>query len=242
MAYCKNAGTKFNTCTDLVLGANVTITMKAYSQINGIGTLLASQSATIQIIKSTPPIVPTVQPPVAPSFPVAIPAPVIVPAPVSAPVGEAITGLRLMYTGVNPSVAVMSLTFDTVNVADLLLLALPSAQFNIDVLAASNVKSISFSNNRIESAAPFSYCGDSGGNFYSCDNLILGANVTITFTAYAAQYGQGAFLGSRSTTIQIIRTTPPVAPTPPTPAPVASPVIPPVPGCQLPGVSLTRLF
>ena len=163
-------------------------------------------------------------------------------APVSPPISGPVTGLRLMFTGVNPSVPVMNLAFDTVNVVDLRTLSLPSSSFSIDALVGANVKSVKFSNGQTETAVPMAYCGNSGSNFYTCSDLVLGSTVTVTVNAYSLAGGGGSLLGSRSTTIQIIRSSAPTAPTPPTPAPVAAPVIPPVPGCPVPRVRKTKFF
>jgi hypothetical protein len=197
----------------------------------------ASSLATAAPVIPSPPVTAPILPPI--SVPASVPAPlpisVLAPS-VSSPSSGPITGLRLMYTGVNPSVYVLNLAFDTINVVDLQLLSLPSAQFSVDALVASNVKSVIFSNGRIETSFPLAYCGNSGNNFYACPDLVLGANVTITVTAYAEPYGQGTAIASRSTTMQIIRTQPPVAPSPPVAPPVLAPVVPPVPGCSLPKV------
>jgi hypothetical protein len=147
-----------------------------------------------------------------------------------------------MYTGVSPSAPVFNLTFDAVNVVDLVALNLPSGKFNIDVLVGPGVKSVTFSNGRTETSAPLAYCGNSGNDFYDCDNLVEGANVTVTITAFPEGGGLGSPILTRSTTIQIVRPLPPVAPTPPTVAPVPAPVIPPVPGCPLPRVSVLTMF
>jgi hypothetical protein len=170
--------------------------------------------------------------------PVPIKAPVLAPVPITTPQGtvSAIQTLRLMYTGVDPSVPVIDLVFDKVNVIDLRLLNLPSGKFNIDALIGPGVKSVAFSNGRIETSAPMAYCGNNGNAFYDCDDLIDGANVTVTVTAYPMSGGMGIPILTRSTTIQMIRPLPPVAPTPPTVAPVAAPIIPPVPGCPVPKV------
>ena len=172
--------------------------------------------------------------------PITATTPVTVPSPAAAPqsILPAIHTLRLMYTGVSPSAPVLNLTFDTVNVIDLAALNLPSGKFNIDVLVGPGTKSVTFSNGRTETSAPLAYCGNSGNNFYDCDDLVEGTNVTVSITAYPEGGGFGSPILTRSTTIQIIRPLPPVAPTPPTVAPVAAPIIPPVPGCPLPKVRI----
>jgi hypothetical protein len=141
-----------------------------------------------------------------------------------------------MYTGVDPSVPVIELVFDKVNVIDLQLLKLPSGKFNIDALVGPGVNSVSFSNCRVETSAPLAYCGNLGNTFFDCVDLIEGANVTVTVIAYPMSAGMGSPIMNRSTTIQFIRSLPPVAPTPPTIAPVAAPIVPPVPGCPVPRV------
>jgi hypothetical protein len=174
--------------------------------------------------------------PVAPiNAPVKAPTKAPTNAPVASPVSGPISGLRLMYTGVDPSVSVMNLAFDTVNIVDLRTLSLPSSSFNLDALVGSNVQSVKFSNGRTETAAPLAYCGNSGSTFYTCSDLVLGATVNVTINAYSLASGAGSLIASRSATIKIIRTS---VPTAPTPAPVAAPVIPPVPGCPIPKVSM----
>jgi hypothetical protein len=265
-AFCGNSGTDFCTCKQLgygrhtvratptsggKVGQTVSIT---FTIING-----SPQAAPVSAPVTTPAQVPLGVPAAAPlgipaPAPVGVPAPVVgvpapvpvdvpapaplvapvtTPVPVTAPVaGEAITGLRLMNAGVNASTALMNLTFDTVNEVDLLVHGLSSAQFDVDTLVSSSVKSVA--------SAPLAYCGNSGNNFFPCSDLTLGATVTINVTAYSERYGQGAVFGQLTTTIHITRATPPVAPTPPTAASVAPPVIPPVPGCPLPWVSITK--
>jgi hypothetical protein len=147
-----------------------------------------------------------------------------------------------MYTGVSPSAFVFNLTFNAVNVIDLAALNLPSGKFNIDVLVGPGVKSVTFSNGRTETSAPLAYCGNSGNNFYDCEDLMEGTNVTVTVTAYPEGGGLGNPIQTRSTTLQIIRPLPPVAPTPPTVAPVPAPVRPPTPGCPLPKVRFCKIF
>ena len=142
-----------------------------------------------------------------------------------------------MYTGVSPSIPILNLTFDTVNVIDLQTLNLPSGKFNIDALVDPSVKSVTFSNGRTETSKPLAYCGNSGNDFFDCDDLIEGANVTVTVTAYPESGGSGNPILTRSTSVNVIRSMPPVAPTPPTVAPVPTPIMPPVQGCPLPKVS-----
>jgi hypothetical protein len=223
-ALCGNAGTNFYPCPQLGYGTHtVTATPTSISGI--VGTTV---SVTFTIVSGSP---------VAPPVPVPAPirAPVAAPIQTAAPLAvlPAIHTLRLMYTGVDPSVSVMILAFDKINVVDLNLLKVPSGKFNIDALVGPGVQSVTFSNNRTETSAPLAYCGNNGNAFYDCEDLVLGATVTVTVTAYPERSGAGTPILSRSATIQIIRT---VAPTPPTAAPVAAPTRPPVPGCPLPKV------
>jgi hypothetical protein len=194
-------------------------------------------------ISSAP--VPVAKPVATTPIPLSIPvsAPVVTtkaPLATSAPQATlpAIHTLRLMYTGVSPSVPIFNLTFDAVNVLDLQALNLPSGKFNIDALVGPNVKSVTFSNGRTETSKPLAYCGNSGDNFFDCEDLVVGANVTVTVTAYPENGGAGNPILTRSTTINVIRPLPPVAPTPPTATPVAAPAKPPVQGCPLPRVSI----
>jgi hypothetical protein len=84
-----------------------------------------------------------------------------------------------------------------VNVVDLRFLALPDAKFSIDTLTALDSKLVVFSNGQCETAAPLAYCGNSGYMFNSCPNLVLGANITITATAFTEKYCGGFVLPSR---------------------------------------------
>jgi hypothetical protein len=165
---------------------------------------------------------------------VPLPTPVKVPTQIVTPI---FTGLRLIYTGVDPSVPVINLQFGKTNVIDLQKLNLPESSFNIETLVGPTVKSISYSNGQTETSKPLAYCGNDGTTFFTCGDLELGTTVTISVTAYSEQFGNGNVLGSRSTTIQIVRTLPPIAPSPPTHAPV---VAPPVQGCPIPKVSVNE--
>jgi hypothetical protein len=251
-SFCGNQKSDFDTCTQLTYGVH---SVSARTISNGIMGPTLSLTFTIASGPKVSPVQPPVrQPTKAPAAapfaapipvltPVFVPvvttkAPVPVPTPTAAPPSTlpAIHTLRLMYTGVSPSAPVLNLSFDTVNVVDLQALNFLSGKFNIDALVGPGVKSVTFSNGRTETSAPLAYCGNSGDIFYDCDNLLEGANVTVSVTAYPEAGGLGSPILTRSTTIQIIRPLPPVAPTPPTAAPVAAPVIPPVPGCPLPKV------
>lgn len=236
--FCGTQKSDFYACTQLTYGVH---SVSATAISNGLLTG-PTLSLTFTIASGSSPVQPPVRAPTREpdAVPVAVPIPVSTP--LALPVAQpstlpAIHTLRLMYTGVSPSALVFNLNFDSVNVVDLQALNLPSGKFNIDALVSPSVKSVTFSNGRTETAAPLAYCGNSGDIFYDCDNLVEGANVTVSVTAYPEAGGLGSPIQTRSTTIQIIRPLPPVAPTPPTAAPVPAPVIPPVPGCPLPKVS-----
>ena len=81
LAYCGNAGDNFHTCEDLKVGATTKVTITAYSEPYGGGTIIAAREATIQIIRSSSPITPMTAPVKAP-----VAAPVRVPVPVAPPI------------------------------------------------------------------------------------------------------------------------------------------------------------
>ena len=56
LAYCGNNGAVFNTCSDLVVGPPITVTVTPYPLTGQQGTPYPSVSAIIQIIKGTPPM------------------------------------------------------------------------------------------------------------------------------------------------------------------------------------------
>jgi hypothetical protein len=237
-AFCGDTASNFKICQELGYGSHtITVTTSPASTTTTI---------TFRIINTAIPMsppVPTsvnapVPTPVKVSLPTPIKAPIHAPVPVSVPsvFTSGVTGLRLMYTGVDPSVPVVNLTFNSINVVDLQVLSLPSAQFSIDAIVGTDTQSVIFSNGRIETAAPLAYCGNSGNTFYACGDLVLGANITVTVTAYSDKNGNGVVIGTRSVTINIVRTLPPAALTPPTVAPVRAPTRPPVPGCPVPRV------
>jgi hypothetical protein len=58
LAYCSKSGINFFPCSDLTLGATVTIVVTAYLEQSGLGTVLGTQSTTIQIIQTIPPVAP----------------------------------------------------------------------------------------------------------------------------------------------------------------------------------------
>jgi hypothetical protein len=247
-ALCGNNGPMYSVCTDLGYGIH---TVTATPTLSGVAGSTVSIKFTIISSTPVPPpvkapiIVPVVPAPVPTRIPTKVPVALVpVPVPIVSPSGSLppIHTLRLMFTGVNPSTPVLNLTFDAVNVIDLRLLQLPSGEFNIDALVGPTVKSVVFSNGRIETSAPLAYCGNFGLDFYSCDDLLEGTTLTITVTAYTERGGSGIAIQSRSTTIQIVRSLPPVAPTPPIVAPIAPPARPPVPGCPVPKVSLDHCF
>lgn len=248
LAYCGNSGYVFNSCPNLVLGANVTITATSFSEKYCAGVTISSRSVKIHIIKTSPPILPT---PVVSEKPVAAPteqasdpapiqslmsaatkapvstvtmAPFQTKAPTTAPTPtvRGISELVLMYTGVDPSIPVMKLSSESINIVDLQALSLPFDAFNIDAKITTHAKSVVFSNGQYETAAPLAYCGNVGYSFKTCPDLVLGANITVTAVAFSKKYGSGVVVSTRSVTLHIIKSDPPAVSNKPTVAPIAS--------------------
>jgi hypothetical protein len=200
---CGNTGTKSNRCTEFGYG---TYTVTATPSTNGV----VGTSVKVTFTTSNS------------SAPVAVP----MKAPVVAPIqGATFTGLHLMYTASYPTKYVMNLQFGTINVIDLQKLNLPLSRFNVEALVGSNVQSVQFSNGNNETSKPLAYCGNDGDNFHTCDDLVEGATVKISITAFTGPYGGGTKIGTRTTTIRIIRSNSPIAPVPP---PVQAPMVVPV--------------
>jgi hypothetical protein len=95
--------------------------------------------------------------------------------------------------------------------------------FNVEAVTASTVGSVQFKYNgnnfKMENAAPYAFCGNDGPDFNNCSEFVAGTH-SITATVYSQGGGGGTVLSSMTVTFTI--TSPPVAPTPP--SPVSSPV------------------
>jgi len=138
-----------------------------------------------------------------------------------------ISRLDLIYTGDGPlkNKPVASLDPSSVTVVNTADLALDSLSFNINALIAvgSTAQSITFSNGKRESNAPFAYCGNAGSTFYTCNDLGEGTH-TITATA---DTGSSVVVTFRIETGDAVEpTTSPSAPpttAPPTAAPTSGP-------------------
>jgi len=155
--------------------------------------------------------------------PTKAPVPAPTPAPVAPPLtpSTGITGFKLIYTPTNEEV------FDLYDnaVVSLQNLGLPSAEFNVKAESIGTlVQSVRFQpSGQNESNQPFAYCGDSGGDYKTCDELAVGTTHTVTVTPFT---GSGTALPDYSCTFSIVDAAPPMAP--PVPAPVTAPVTAPV--------------
>jgi hypothetical protein len=122
-------------------------------------------------------------------------------------VATGVNRLELMYTGSTaaPARAVQTLAFDSINVVDLKTLNLPMAAFSIQaVRTGATVQSVQFSNGQRETGLPWAYCGNEDQIYKTCNNLVVGANVTISVIPFPLQFQQGIPFPARSTTVQII--------------------------------------
>ena len=227
-AFCGDTQRKFNVCPQLGYGTHTVTATPITDGIHG-----SPVKVTFTILNSSVPARSPVKAPIA----VPLPAPVAIPDP-------NFTGLRLMYTDSYPTVFVMNLQFGIVNVIDLQKLNLPTDNFNIDLLVGTNVKSVQFSNGRNETSKPLAYCGNTGDNFHTCDDLKVGTTTKVAISAFSEPYQGGVIIATRETTIQIIRSLQPIAPvTAPVRVPVpVSPPVEPAPGCPIPKVRLISSF
>jgi hypothetical protein len=184
-ARCGDSAGKYNSCTDLVLGARTIAAqpMDASGTPMDTGLQISFTIITGAAAPSNPPPVtgPTKSPSKAPvksptKAPLTPPtkAPVTLPtnAPVRPPTSSKIMGLSLVYKPTNQVV------FNLVNGAtvNLKTLGLPTADFNIKAETASGVSKVRFDNGQVESATPYARCGDSAGIYNSCTDLVLGAH------------------------------------------------------------------
>jgi hypothetical protein len=118
-----------------------------------------------------------------------------------------ISRLELMYTGSTaaPARMVQTLAFDSINVVDLKTLNLPMTAFSIQaVRTGTTVQSVQFSNGQRKTGLPWAYCGNEGQMYKTCNNLVVGANVSISVTPFPLQFQQGVPFPARSTTVRII--------------------------------------
>lgn len=211
-AFCGDTQRKFDVCPQLGYGTYTVTATPITNLVKGV-----PMKVTFTIVGNSAPALPPVNVP-EPNF----------------------TGLRLMYTNSYPTVFVMNLQFGALNVIDLQKLNLQADDFNIEALVGSNVKSVLFSNGHGETSKPLAYCGNFGDNFHTCEDLKLGTAMKISITAYSETYQRGTVIATRETTIQIVRSSSPIAPVAApvrVPVPVTPPIAP-VPGCPLPKVCI----
>jgi hypothetical protein len=109
-----------------------------------------------------------------------------------------------MYTGGGSPVVAMVLSPSKVNVVDLGLLGYASAKFNIDAIVGAAVGSVQFSNGKKQSDVPLAYCGNNGPIFNTCNDLVVGATVTVIVTPFPLPFQQGTPWPAVFTTIQIV--------------------------------------
>jgi hypothetical protein len=121
-------------------------------------------------------------------------------------------------------------------VVSLSALGLAAPDFNIRAVTSdtTTVQSVRFgyfnnTNFRVESSAPFAFCGDTNGVYTKCNELGLGTQI-VTATPFSAKAATGTAGSMVSVTFQVVQGPAPPAPLPvPTKAPVAPPVPAPVP-------------
>lgn len=170
-------------------------------------------------------------------------------APVAVPAMEGLQALRLIYTGEGPlnNKPIMNLSLDSVSVVNVLGLGLSSISFNIDVVVDPLViGQVTFSNGRTEGTAPFAYCGDGGGDFYTCTEITAGLN-SVTFTL---KTDEGVTVSTGTVLFDVDEDgtdAPTVSPAPTSAPTTAAPTITPQPtpfkSCKIPEVSIyTELF
>jgi len=117
--------------------------------------------------------------------------------PVSGGVEELFFAFRLVHVPTRQVVA----DLQQGSVVDLQKLEIAEPSFTIEAVASEQVKAVKFSNNHMEGAAPFYYCGDrkAGSELFLCDDLVLGSH-----TVSATIFGVGGQIGSYSLTFEIV--------------------------------------
>jgi len=132
-----------------------------------------------------------------------------------------VTGLRLIDTITNQPVAFLT----EGAIINLDFLGIEEPNFNIDAVVADpagDIGSVSFKYKdvtvRKENAAPYSFCGDSGGMFATCSDLGFGVH-TVSATPWSEKKAQGTPGASFTVTFAIV---PEISPQ--TDAPTTSPV------------------
>ena len=193
-AFCGDAGGNFYNCRVLALGTH-TVTATPFAGRGGSGAAGSPFSVTFTIVSGNTPAL-TTAPPVPPAPPLITTtlvsivdtetptsAPVVVPTSPTPTIG--ITGFKLIYAPTNEAV----LDLENNAIVSLQDLGLPIASFNVMVDTAEGiVKSVNFQQNgRTERAQPFAYCGDNGGNYFACDEFVVGSTNTVTATAFTKE-------------------------------------------------------
>jgi hypothetical protein len=120
---------------------------------------------------------------------------------------------------------------------------------------------------RIESSAPYAFCGDTSGTYTACSQFdTMNIPHTVSATPYSLAGGKGVIIGpTRTVTFTLTRGTPttstvrpptmpapvpvarpptraPVVAVPPPSSPVAAPVVAPPTACKVPKVSFCRVW
>jgi hypothetical protein len=145
--------------------------------------------------------------------------------------------------------------------------------FNIQAVVSSTIGSVVFGYQsnptpfRIESTAPYAFCGDTSGTYTACSQFdAMNVPHTVSATPYSLAGGKGVIIGpTRTVTFTLTRSgTPTVVPPPTMPAPVtpvarpptrapvvavpspsspvAAPVVAPPTACKVPKVSFWRVW
>ena len=164
-----------------------------------------------------------------------------------------VDSMELIEVGSNQVVAVLS-NNDVVAVD-------PTQSYNIHaVTSGTTVQSVQFQYNgnvvRTEGIAPYAFCGDAGGNFFACQDLVVDVVHTVTATPYSGGGASGEAGGAQTVTFTLTvagsepgtpapSSTPPVTPASPTttpealpatagPQPTPQPVAPSTGACKIP--------
>lgn len=112
-----------------------------------------------------------------------------------------ITAFILVHAPTNTEL----LTINDKDVIDLEALDVDSAEFNIKVVVDEKVRSVYFEQTeRPEGTAPFAFCGDEGGDYFTCDEILIGKKTKVTVTPYTGDYQTGMQLPSQSISFKIM--------------------------------------
>jgi len=138
-----------------------------------------------------------------------------------------VTQLVLIDAGTNKQVATLS-NGAVINVA-----TFPdgtSGHFNVEAITeGGDIGSVKFGYNgtpdfRVENAARWALCGNSGDNFAGCNDMVVGSSSTVTATPYSDKRGQGTTGSPLEVSFTIVDETPANEPTElPTKSPTSMP-------------------